>query len=134
MVILCLEVRESHTQDVHIDIFCLVFSFLAHIIFTSIWVINGTLKSTTTLGQSGRGSNGIERIPHTPWISRCSWASYKGQTFFEGRSPSLLHEIQWVHPKSCWMTLMHCEFIYQDMHIFLPKDFFFLNRRNTWKI
>ena len=36
----------------------------------SIWSIEGILTGTTTLGQSGSGSNDNEGVLHTPQISR----------------------------------------------------------------
>ena len=33
---------------------------------SSIWLIDKTLSGATTPGQSGRGSNGNERVHHTP--------------------------------------------------------------------
>ena len=49
----------------------------------SIWLINVIVKSTTTLGQSGPGSNSKEGVLHIPLISktggltiRCSLVSY----------------------------------------------------------
>ena len=40
-----------------------------------LWLINGNLKWTTTPGQSGPGSKGNERVPHTPKISRTGASS-----------------------------------------------------------
>ena len=37
---------------------------------SSIWTIDGTQTGTTTLGQSGLGSNGYEGVIHTPQSSR----------------------------------------------------------------
>ena len=81
-VILCLEVKELHSLYVYIYIFfCIVVSwnvyFFAHdpieyecFLNRSFWSIDRILTHTTTLSQSGPGSNGNKGVPHTPQISK----------------------------------------------------------------
>ena len=43
-------------------------------LYSSIWLIDETLTSTTTLVQSGTGSNGNEGIVHILQYSQISWS------------------------------------------------------------
>ena len=61
---------------------------------SSIWPIAGTLTGTTTLGQSGSGSNGTKGVFHIPQSSRTGTSpsdclvSYAGHSFVERGSYS----------------------------------------------
>ena len=63
----------------------LVYSYEKQIIFRSIWPIHGTLIASTTLGQSGPGSNGNEigkcTVPINPiliiGIYACFWNKFR---------------------------------------------------------
>ena len=49
----------------------LLYTILSNTVLNrSIWSPDGTLLETTTLGQSGPGSNGSKRVLHTPQISK----------------------------------------------------------------
>ena len=47
-------------------------------LYRSIWLISCTLTCSTTLGQSGPGSNGNEEVHHIPQISRTTWFCFVG--------------------------------------------------------
>ena len=80
-IILCLEIKELYTLYVHtffveLEFFCLLiynikYSYSIQIICKdSISLIDRTLTGTITLGLSGPGSNGNEKVLYTLQISR----------------------------------------------------------------
>ena len=80
--ILYLDVRELHLLHVHIYLFCIIVSedvfflyciwsyWIKFILNISIWPIDGMLKGTITLHQSGAGCNCNWRVLLIPQISK----------------------------------------------------------------
>ena len=86
----------------------------------SILSIDKTLTGTTILGQSGPGSNGNERLLHTPQISRTGASS----------SDNVSYHTQDTHFWGGWVLPFYRGY---SQHTLSPADrVFFLERENRF--
>ena len=104
-VILCLE---SSSLWVCISIFCVVFSLeilkffhmvrssMNHFFNWNIWLRDGILAGTTTIGESGPGSNINEGIHHTPQIHFLQIIYTSFMVFV-----LIFRHFTWFMPKTC---------------------------------
>ena len=90
---------------------------------TFIWPIDGALTVTTTLGQSGPGSNGSN--PHSPYLqnwsftTRCSLVSYSPPPLFKG--------VQSAYSKPHWQfsQVISCFDFYQPQLVYFSSTKFY---------
>ena len=98
----------------------------------SIWLIDGTLPDTTTLGQNGSGSNGNEgALQNWSLTIRCSLGSYCKDTEWRGykkfSTSQLIKKWKyfWYTPiiEKVYLFKFHfkCVFFKEEMQIIIPE-------------
>ena len=104
--------------------------------FCSIWHIDRTLSGAITPGQSGPGSNVIERVLHIPRSSRHCYNltirlfSFISRTLVEGGGSYLSAEVRSVYfttPANCAWTFL------EKIYSLMPKTYIYIKMKKNGK-